>query len=50
MVTKEEKRFEPNFVEVETAEEANNIDLSIYRFERFSDTKNCYIFVKRKGK
>ena len=37
----------PNFIEAQTIEEANAVNLSIYRFERFSDTKAVYIFVKR---
>ena len=37
----------PNFLELTTAEEANNVDLNIYRFERYSDSKRAYIFVKR---
>lgn len=40
----------PNFIEVETVEEANAIDLSEYYFDHFSDSRNRYIFAKRRGK
>ena len=38
-----------NFIEKKTVEEANKVDLEIYRFERFSENRG-YIFVKRKDK
>jgi len=38
----------PTFVEEGDTDKANRIDLSIYRLERFSDTKNAWIFVKRR--
>jgi len=38
------------FLEVCDTREANEVDLSIYRIERFSDTKNSWIFVRRKAK
>ena len=37
----------PNFIEVSTEEEANQIDMRTYRFETFSENKGKYIFVKR---
>jgi len=37
----------PNFIEVETEQEANSINMNIYRFETFSETKGKYIFIKR---
>ena len=37
----------PNFIEVETQQEANSINMNIYRFETFSETKGKYIFIKR---
>jgi len=37
----------PNFIEVETEQEANAINMNIYRFETFSETKSKYIFIKR---
>lgn len=37
----------PDFIEVKTVEEANDIDKTVYRLERFSETRNRYIFVKR---
>jgi len=40
----------PNFLERETVEEANAVDLNIYSFVKFSDTRNCYIFRKRTRK
>jgi hypothetical protein len=39
----------PNFIECSDVIEANKIDLTIYRFERYSSSKDCYIFVKRRG-
>lgn len=39
-----------NFIEVESVDEANRIDLNVYRFDRYSETKNRYIFVRRAGK
>jgi len=38
------------FLEVCDTKAANEVDLSIYRIERFSDTKNAWIFVRRKAK
>ena len=40
---------EVNFVECSSVEDANRVDLSVYRLERFSETKGVYIFVKRRG-
>lgn len=42
--------MESNFVECNSVEEANVIDLKVYTFVKFSDTRNCYIFKKRAGK
>lgn len=39
-----------NFLEVESNEEANKVDLEIYSFIKFSDTRNCYIFKRRARK
>jgi len=39
-----------NFVECKTIEEANSIDMHMYSFIKFSDTRDCYIFKKRAGK
>ena len=39
-----------NFLEIELLEDANNVNLEVYRFERFSETRNKYLFVKRRGK
>ena len=39
-----------NFLEKETVEEANAVDLNIYSFVKFSDTRNVYIFKKRARK
>lgn len=30
--------------------EANKVDLEVYRFERFSETKGVYIFIRRANK
>lgn len=45
-----QKQTEVFCKEAKTAEEANGIDLDKYRFERFSESKGVYIFVKRKDK
>lgn len=37
----------PMFLECKTVEDANAVDMDQYRFERFSDSRNAYIFVKR---
>ena len=37
----------PYILEFSNVEDANNVDLALYRFERFSEGKNVYIFVKR---
>ena len=39
----------PMFIEESKTDEANKIDLCMYRIERFSDTKNAWIFVKRRN-
>lgn len=39
-----------NFKEVETEEEANNINLEIWSFIRFSEQRQKYIFKRRAGK
>lgn len=40
-------RLDQSILEVRSVEEANAVDLSVYRLERFSESRNCYIFVKR---
>lgn len=40
---------EPFIIEAVTVEQANAVDQAKYRFERFSDTRNCYIFIRRRG-
>ena len=40
--------IESNFIECSDVETANKVDLKVYRFERYSETKGCYIFVKRR--
>ena len=47
MVGKEEKKID-TFLEVSETKMANLVDMGVYRIERFSDTKNAWIFVKRK--
>jgi len=42
--------METNFIECKTVEEANSIDMNVYSFIKFSDTRDCYIFKKRAGK
>lgn len=41
---------EPFILEVKTKEEANVVDLTKYRLEKFSESRDCYIFVRRRGK
>ena len=41
-------KIPPNFLEVMETGKANQVDLGTYRVERFSDTKNGWIFVKRR--
>lgn len=36
-----------NFLEVESLDEANDVDPKIYSFVRFSEKRDCYIFKKR---
>lgn len=36
-----------NVIEAKSAEEANRVDTTLFRFERFSETKNAYIYVRR---
>lgn len=38
---------EDNFLEIDTVEEANKVDLTTYSFIRFSETRNKYLFAKR---
>jgi len=48
IMREENMKNDKMFLEVADLEIANNVDLSVYRFERFSDKRNVYIFVKRK--
>ena len=36
-----------NFIECETLEQANMVDLTVYRFVTYSDRRGIYIFTKR---
>jgi hypothetical protein len=45
-----EKKEDPMFMEVSDTDRANNVEMSIYRLERFSDTKNAWLFVRRRTK
>jgi hypothetical protein len=38
---------QPNIIEATTVQEANKVNMGLYRFERYSEHKGCYIFVKR---
>lgn len=42
-----QRKIQPDFIEAKSIEEANAVDKSVYRLERFSESRNCYIFVKR---
>lgn len=37
-------------IEARTEAEANEVNLDVYRFERYSETRDVYIFIKRGGK
>jgi len=39
-----------NFLQVSSTEGANNVDLINYRLERFSRSKDAYLFIKRRYK
>jgi hypothetical protein len=45
-----DKKEDPMFMEVGDTDKANRVEMSIYRLERFSDTKNAWIFVRRRTK
>jgi len=38
------------FLEVSDTDKANRVDMTLYRLERFSDTKNAWLFVRRRAK
>jgi hypothetical protein len=38
------------FLEVSDTDKANRVDMTVYRLERFSDTKNAWLFVRRRAK
>lgn len=40
----------PNFIEAENVEEANAVDLSVYTFLKYSETKGVYVFKVRERK
>ena len=45
------KEREGDFIlELRTREEANRVDLDVYRFDGYSESRDCYIFVRRRGK
>jgi hypothetical protein len=46
IVTKEEAFV----IEARNPEEANRVDTTLYRFERFSESRGAYIFIRRKDK
>lgn len=41
---------EVNFLELESVDDANKVDLEVYSFHKFSDTRDKYIFSKRMRK
>ncbi len=41
------KNLRENFLEVGTVELANTVDMTIYRYERFSELRGTWMFVKR---
>ena len=40
----------PNFIEVESVEQANEIDMEVYRLVNYSDRQGKYIFCRRARK
>lgn len=36
-------------LECKTVAEANAVDQAKYRFERYSESRDCYIFIRRRG-
>lgn len=38
---------ERNFLEIRDTEEANKVDLNLYRLERFSESRSAWLFVRR---
>lgn len=40
---------EPFFIECVSVDDANRVDMSKYRLEKFSESRG-YVFVRRKGK
>lgn len=38
---------ELNFKEIESVEDANRVNMTVYSFVKFSECRNCYIFKKR---
>lgn len=42
-----QRKIQPDFIEARTVEEANAVDKNVYRLERFSESRQAYIFVKR---
>lgn len=41
---------EPFVLECKTVDEANRVDTKIYRFERYSEARDAYIFIRRGGR
>lgn len=42
------KRVLLNFLECSSVEDANLVDLSVYRFERYSEGRGAWLFVARR--
>ena len=38
------------FLEIGSTEDANKVDMRVYRLERFSESRNAWLFVLRSGK
>jgi len=39
---------EKKFLEIQSTDEANDVDISKYRLERYSETRGAWLFVKRR--
>lgn len=44
------KQVLPDVIEAKSAAEANAINKDLYRFEKYSETRDVYIYIKRRGK
>ena len=41
------KTEKPLILEIKDVHDANKVDADIYRFEKHSESRDCYIFIRR---